>query len=41
MGADSYNAMIRMACNNSRWKAANKSKDLRIRRRRRHGVLNL
>jgi hypothetical protein len=23
-----------MACNNSRWKAANQSKDLRIRRRR-------
>ena len=26
-GADSYTAMKRMACNNSRWKAANKSKD--------------
>jgi hypothetical protein len=27
IGADSYTAMIRMACNNSRWKAANQSKD--------------
>jgi hypothetical protein len=27
--------MKRMACNNSRWKAANQSKDRRIRRRRR------
>jgi hypothetical protein len=26
--------MKRMACNNSRWKAANQSKDLRIRRKR-------
>jgi len=26
-GADRYTAMKRMACNNSRWKAANKSKD--------------
>jgi oligoribonuclease NrnB/cAMP/cGMP phosphodiesterase (DHH superfamily) len=26
-GADSYTAMKRMACNNSRWKAANQSKD--------------
>ena len=26
-GADSYTAMRRMACNNSRWKAANHSKD--------------
>jgi len=26
-GADSYAAMKRMACNNSRWKAANQSKD--------------
>jgi hypothetical protein len=26
-GADSYRAMKRMACNNSRWKAANQSKD--------------
>jgi hypothetical protein len=26
-GADSYTAMKRMACNKSRWKAANKSKD--------------
>jgi len=25
--ADSYTAMKRMACNNSRWKAANQSKD--------------
>jgi len=25
--ADSYTAMIRMACSNSRWKAANQSKD--------------
>jgi len=25
-GADSYTAMKRMACNNSRWKAANQSK---------------
>jgi hypothetical protein len=27
--------MKRMACNKSRWKAANRSKDWRIRRRRR------
>jgi hypothetical protein len=26
-GADSYTAMKRMACNNSRWKAVNQSKD--------------
>jgi hypothetical protein len=26
-GADSYTAMKRMACNSSRWKAANQSKD--------------
>jgi hypothetical protein len=26
-GADSYTAMKIMACNNSRWKAANQSKD--------------
>jgi len=26
-GAESYTAMKRMACNNSRWKAANQSKD--------------
>ena len=26
-GADSYTAMKIMACNNSRWKAANRSKD--------------
>jgi hypothetical protein len=26
-GADSYTAMKRMACNKSRWKAANLSKD--------------
>jgi hypothetical protein len=26
-GADSYKAMKRLACNSSRWKAANKSKD--------------
>jgi len=26
-GADSYTAMKRMACNNSRWKAANQSND--------------
>ena len=32
-GADSYTAMERMACNNSRWKAANQSKDWKIRRR--------
>ena len=32
--ADSYTAMKRMACYNSRWKAANQSKDLRLRRRR-------
>jgi hypothetical protein len=25
--ADSYTAVERMACNNARWKAANKSKD--------------
>ena len=33
-GADSYPAMKRMACNKSRWKAANQSKDWGIRRRR-------
>jgi len=27
IGADSYTAMKRMACNSSRWKAANQSKD--------------
>jgi hypothetical protein len=32
-GADSCIAMKRMVCNNSRWKAANQSKDGRIRRR--------
>jgi hypothetical protein len=32
-GADSYTAMKRMACNSSRWKAANQSKDWGIRRR--------
>ena len=26
-GADSYTAMKRMACDNSRWRAANQSKD--------------
>jgi hypothetical protein len=26
-GADSYTGMKRMACNNSRWKVANQSKD--------------
>jgi hypothetical protein len=26
-GADNYTTMKRMACNNSRWKAANQSKD--------------
>jgi hypothetical protein len=26
-GADSYRAMNRVSCNNSRWKAANQSKD--------------
>jgi hypothetical protein len=26
-GADKYTAMKRMACNKSRWKAANESKD--------------
>jgi len=26
-GADSYTAVKGMACNNSRWKAANQSKD--------------
>jgi len=31
--ADSYTAMKRMACNSSRWKAANQSKDWRIRSR--------
>jgi hypothetical protein len=31
--ADSYTAMERMTCNNSRWKAANQSKDWRIWRR--------
>ena len=33
--ADSYTAMKRTACDKSRWKAANQSKDLEIRRRRR------
>jgi hypothetical protein len=33
-GADSYTAMKRMACNKSRWEAANQSKDKIIRRRR-------
>jgi len=33
--ADSHRAMKRMACSNCRWKAANQSKDWRIRRRRR------
>jgi len=28
--SDSYKAMKRMACNNSRWKAANQSKYWRI-----------
>ena len=37
-GADSYTAMKRIACNNSRWKAANQLDDLRIRRRRRSYV---
>ena len=32
-GADSYTAMKRMACNNSRWKAAKQSKDRRIRKK--------
>jgi hypothetical protein len=32
--ANSYTTMKRMACNKSRWKAANQSKDWRIRRRR-------
>ena len=32
-GADSYTAMKIMTCNNSRWKAANQSKDWRIRRK--------
>ena len=31
--ADSYTAMKRMACNNSRWKVASQSKDWKIRRR--------
>jgi hypothetical protein len=30
--------MERMACNSSRWKAADQSEDLRIRRRRRYVV---
>jgi len=30
-GAESYTAVKRMACNNSRWKAANQSKDCGIR----------
>jgi hypothetical protein len=33
-GADSYTAVKRMACNNSRWKAANQSKDRRMRRKK-------
>jgi hypothetical protein len=32
-GASNYTAMERMASNKSRWKAANQSKDRRIRRR--------
>jgi len=32
MVADSYTSMKGMACNNYRWKAANQSKDWRIRR---------
>jgi len=35
-GADSYTAMKRMTCNNSKWKDANQPKDWRIRRRRSH-----
>ena len=31
-GADSYTAMKKMGCNNSRWKTANQSKGWRIRR---------
>jgi hypothetical protein len=34
MGADSYTAMKRIACNKSRWKAANQSKDRRNMRRK-------
>jgi hypothetical protein len=34
IGADSYPTMERIACNKSRWKAANQSEDLRRRRRR-------
>ena len=37
-GADSYTAMKRMACNDSRWKAANQSKDRWIRKVRNDGV---
>jgi len=33
--ADSYTALKRMACNSSRWKAANQAKEWRLRRRRR------
>jgi hypothetical protein len=36
--ADSYIAMRIMACNNSRWKAANQSKDCRIRRSTDDGI---
>jgi len=32
-GSDRYTAMKRMNCNNSRWKAANQSKDWGTRRR--------
>jgi len=32
-GAEGYTATKLMACNNSRWKASNKSKDWRIIRR--------
>jgi hypothetical protein len=31
--SDSYTAIKKMACNNSKWKAANQSKDWRIRRK--------
>jgi hypothetical protein len=38
-GADNYAAMQRTACSKSRWKAANQSKDWRIRRRRRRRII--
>jgi hypothetical protein len=41
IGADGYTAMKRMACNNSRWKAANQSKDQRVRGKKKPQVYML